>query len=277
MTDPAPEPKPHLVRLQRYLASCGLGSRRACEELIVSGRVTINGKTVTELGTKVDPQSQKVALDGETLRMERKKYYALNKPTGVLSTNRDPEGRTRVIDLFPADEPRLFTVGRLDEDSEGLLIVTNDGDLAQKLAHPKFRVLRTYQMQVAGIPTGEELAQLKKGLHFAEGKFRVQEAYIVKVRGQSALVEIVLAEGHNRELRRLFARIGHKVMKLKRVSFGPIHLGSLPRGQYRELRRDELAGLLGLGGPPVARPKAKNRRPQREQRGAPKKGRRVVE
>jgi 23S rRNA pseudouridine2605 synthase len=277
MTEPAAAPKPHLVRLQRYLASCGLGSRRACEEFIVSGRVTIDGKTVTELGTKVDPQSQSVALDGESLRMERKKYYALNKPSGVLSTNRDPEGRTRVIDLFPADEPRLFTVGRLDEDSEGLLIVTNDGDLAQKVAHPKFRMLRTYQMQVAGIPTGESLGQVKKGIHFAEGKFRVHDAYIVKVRGKSAIIEVVLAEGHNRELRRLFARIGHKVMKLTRIAFGPVKLGSLPRGQYRELRRDELAGLLGLGGTAPARPKGKTRRPRKEQPGGPKKRRRVVE
>lgn len=276
MTEPAPEPKPHLVRLQRYLASCGLGSRRACEEFITSGRVTIDGKTVTELGSKVDPQAQEVALDGEALRMERKKYYALNKPTGVLSTNRDPEGRTRVIDLFPPNEPRLFTVGRLDEDSEGLLIVTNDGDLAQKVAHPKFRVLRTYEMQVAGIPTGESLAQIKKGIHFAEGKFRVSDAYIVKVRGKSALVEVVLAEGHNRELRRLFARIGHKVMKLKRIAFGPVKLGSLPRGQYRELRRDELAALLGLKGPAPAQSMGR-KKPQRERGGGPKKRRRPVE
>ncbi|MBL8851547.1 MAG: rRNA pseudouridine synthase [Planctomycetaceae bacterium] len=248
MTESVSEPQPRLVRLQRYLASCGLGSRRACEEFILAGRVSIDGKTVTELGTKVDPQSQSVALDGEALRMERKKYYLLNKPTGVLSTNRDPEGRTRVIDLFPENSPRLFTVGRLDEDSEGLLIVTNDGDLAQKLAHPKFQVLRTYQMLVAGIPTGETLGQLKRGLHFAEGKFRVREAYIVKVQGKSSLLEVVLSEGHNRELRRLLARVGHKVMKLKRIAFGAIKLGSLPRGQHRELRRDELAALLGLAG-----------------------------
>jgi len=254
MTESAPETEsqPHLIRLQRHLAACGLGSRRACEEFILSGRVTIDGKTVTELGTKVDPQSQSVTLDGESLRMEKKKYYLLNKPTGVLSTNRDPEGRTRVIDLFPANGPRLFTVGRLDEDSEGLLIVTNDGDLAQKLAHPKFRVMRTYQLLVAGVPTSETLGDLKRGMHFAEGKFRVQEAYVVKVRGKSALVELMLAEGHNRELRRLFARVGHKVMQLKRVGFGPIKLGSLPLGEYRELRRDELGSLLGLAGTTTA-------------------------
>lgn len=235
---------PRLIRLQRYLAACGLGSRRHCEEFITAGRVSVDGKTVTELGTKVDPQRQRIALDGETLRMERKKYYALNKPTGVLSTNRDPHGRPRVIDLFPPGGPRLFTVGRLDEDSEGLLLVTNDGDLAQKLAHPKFRIARRYELQVAGIPKPAALAELRKGLYFTEGRFRVQEARVVKVRGQSAIVEAVLTEGHNRELRRLFARVGHKVMKLKRVAFGPVQLGRLPRGEYRELTRDELAELL---------------------------------
>lgn len=240
------ERQPHLIRLQRYLAACGLGSRRHCEEFIRAGRVSVDGQIVTELGTKVDPQRQQVALDAELLRMERKKYYALNKPPGVVSTNRDPQGRTRVIDLFPEEGPRLFTVGRLDEDSEGLLIVTNDGDLAQKLAHPKFRVFRTYQLQVAGVPSRAALQELQRGLHFAEGRFRVRSARVIRTRGKSALVEVVLAEGHNRELRRLFARIGHKVMQLKRVAFGPVRLGSLPRGQHRELRRDELEALLTL-------------------------------
>ena len=258
----APQSPPHLVRLQRFLAACGLGSRRHCEEFILAGRVSVDGKTVTELGTKVDPQTQKIALDGETLRMERKKYYALNKPPGVLSTNRDPEGRPRVIDLFPPGGPRLFTVGRLDEDSEGLLLVTNDGDLAQKLAHPKFRIARRYELQVAGVPKPGTLAELRKGLYFTEGRFSVQQAKIIKVRGQSATIEAILTEGHNRELRRLFARVGHKVMKLKRVAFGPIQLGRIPRGQFRDLSRDELAQLLDTvqrgGSDAAARPPRKS-------------------
>lgn len=257
-----PPPQPHLVRLQRFLAACGLGSRRHCEEFILAGRVSVDGKPVTELGTKVDPQTQKIALDGETLRMERKKYYALNKPPGVLSTNRDPEGRPRVIDLFPPGGPRLFTVGRLDEDSEGLLLVTNDGDLAQKLAHPKFRIARRYELQVAGVPKPGTLAELRKGLYFTEGRFSVQQAKIIKVRGQSATIEAILTEGHNRELRRLFARVGHKVMKLKRVAFGPIQLGRIPRGQFRDLSRDELAQLLDTvqrgGSDAAARPPRKS-------------------
>jgi 23S rRNA pseudouridine2605 synthase len=256
---PDAEPQPHLIRLQRYLAACGVGSRRKCEEYIVDGRVTIDGKVVSELGSKVDPQRQKVALDGQTLRMERKKYFVVNKPPGYVSTHRDPQGRPRVIDLLPPGGPRLFTVGRLDEASEGLMIVTNDGDLAQKLAHPKFRVYRTYEVHVAGKPTRELLQQLKEGMHFAEGKFRVHNVRMKKSRGKSTFLEVVLAEGQNREVRRLFARIGHKVLTLKRVAFGPVRLGSLSRGNFRELERDELAELLAIVernlSPPIRRNK----------------------
>lgn len=245
MSEPSPN-SPKLVRLQRYLASCGLGSRRACEEFITMGRVTVDGKTVTELGTQIDPQTQRVALDGEKLKMERKKYFVFNKPPGVLCTNRDPNGRPRVIDYFDKDGPRLFTVGRLDEDSEGLLIVTNDGDLAQKLAHPSYRIFRTYHVLVAGIPTSETLAELKKGVYFTEGRFKVEGARSIKRKGQSTWVEVVLAEGHNREVRRMFARVGHKVMKLQRVAFGPIFLGRMIRGEVREIRRDEMERLFGM-------------------------------
>ncbi len=244
MSDAAPHP--HLIRLQRYLAACGVGSRRKCEEFITAGRVTIDGKVASELGTKVDPQRHKVALDGEALRMERKKYYVVNKPLGVLSTTRDPQGRPRVIDLFPPGGPRLFTVGRLDEDSEGLLIVTNDGDLAEKLAHPRYRFYRTYHVQVAGDPKREELNQLKKGLHFAEGRFKVHDIRPLRKQGKSTHLEVVLTEGQNRELRRMFARVGHKIMKLRRVAFGPIHLGRLPVGQFREVTREELGELFAI-------------------------------
>lgn len=234
------------IRLQRYLAACGIGSRRACEELITAGRVTVDGRVASELGTQIDPQKNKIALDGEKLRMERKKYYVFNKPPGILCTNRDPQGRPRVIDFFPKEGPRLFTVGRLDEDSEGLLIVTNDGDLAQKIAHPSYRIFRTYHVLVAGQPTPETLLGLRKGVYFEEGRFRVEGVKSIKRQGQSTWCEVVLAEGHNREVRRLFARVGHKVMKLQRVAFGPIFLGKMTRGEIRELRRDELERLFGM-------------------------------
>ncbi len=241
-----PPTSPKLVRLQRYLASCGLGSRRACEDFITMGRVSVDGKTITEQGMQIDPQVNKIALDGEKLKMERKKYYVFNKPPGVLCTNKDPEGRPRVIDFFPKEGPRVFTVGRLDEDSEGLLIVTNDGDLAQKMAHPSYRIFRTYHVLVAGFPTPETLTELRNGIYFEEGRFRVEGVKSIKKQGQSTWCEVILAEGHNREVRRLFSRVGHKVMKLQRVAFGPIFLGKMLRGDIREMRRDELERLLGM-------------------------------
>lgn len=249
MSDPeASTPQPELprIRLQRFLAACGLGSRRHCEEFIEKGRVTVDGQPVTELGTTVDPVAQTIALDGEPLRMERKKYYMVNKPVGILCTNRDPGGRPRVIDLFPPGGPRLFTVGRLDESSEGLLVVTNDGDLAQKLAHPRYRFFRTYHVQVAGHPTRETLSQLKQGMYFSDGKFRVVDVNPLKKQGKSTHLELVLAEGQNREIRRLLARVGHKVMTLRRVAFGPLKIGRLKPGEHRELRREELAALFDL-------------------------------
>lgn len=246
MTEPdknSPAPK---MRLQRYLAQCGLGSRRECEELIENGRIQIDGKTVTKLGTNVSPAEQAVSLDGEKLSIERKKYFLLNKPPGFLCTAKDPQGRRTIFDLFPPEGPRLFCVGRLDEATTGLLIVTNDGALTQKLAHPKYRINRLYKAQVAGHPTREVLNELKEGLFFTEGKFKVHDIRPVKKQGRSTWVEITMTEGQNREIRRLLARTGHKVMKLERIGFGPVRLGRVPMGQYRELRREELGKLFEI-------------------------------
>jgi 23S rRNA pseudouridine2605 synthase len=234
------------IRLQRYLAMAGAGSRRHCEEFILAGRVTVDRETIRELGFRVVPGSQDVRLDGERVRLERKTWYLLNKPTGYLCTNNDPDGRMRVIDLFPKDRERLFTVGRLDENSQGLLLVTNDGELAHRLAHPRYRVPRVYQVQVAGIPDRELLEQLKRGLYFAEGRFKVADARLVTVRKSSAVLELVLMEGQNREIRRLLAKVGHKVQRLERVALGPLALGDLPVGNYRLLTPQEIAALAEL-------------------------------
>lgn len=231
------------IRLQRFLAQCGLGSRRDCEELITAGRIEVDGKTVTELGTTVDPSRQGVSMDGERLKVERKKYFMLNKPSGYLCTSEDPQGRRVVLDLFPQDGPRLFTIGRLDENTTGLILVTNDGDLAQRLAHPRYRIFRLYRAQVAGQPTREIFEQLQQGLYFTEGKFRVYSVKPVKKQKDSTWVEITMTEGQNREIRRLFARVGHKVMKLERIGYGPLRLGRLAQGEFRDLSRDELADL----------------------------------
>ncbi len=235
-----------LVRLQRLLAMAGISSRRHSEEYITTGRVTVDGKTVTELGAKVNPETQDVRLDGERVKIARKVYYMLNKPTGILCTNRDPEGRARVTDLFPKSSERLFTVGRLDENSEGLLLVTNDGDLAHRMAHPKFRVEKIYRVQVAGVPSKEIVEQLQEGMYFSEGRFAAKAARLVKAKGHSAMLEIVLTEGQNREIRRLLAKVGHKVQRLTRVGLGPLRLGELPLGEHRRLSGEEIRDLHKL-------------------------------
>ncbi|GAB4149675.1 MAG: hypothetical protein Tsb009_24080 [Planctomycetaceae bacterium] len=235
------------MRLQRLLAQAGLGSRRTCEQYILDGRVSVDGKNITELGTTVCPSTQEIRVDGERVKVERKRYLLLNKPRGYLCTHRDPQGRPRAIDLLPSD-CRLFTVGRLDENSQGLLLATNDGDLANRLAHPRFQVERRYRVQVAGKPTREALQQLKQGLNFSDGRFRIRGVKRLKTQGKSSFLEIRLTEGQNREIRRLFARIGHKVMKLTRVGFGPLNLGRLPEGRTRPLKDAELKALLELAG-----------------------------
>jgi 23S rRNA pseudouridine2605 synthase len=244
------------VRLQRFLASTGLGSRRHCEEYIVAGRVSIDGEVKRDLGTRVDPLRQRVAVDGHAVRQEPARYFLLNKPRGYLCTNSDPAGRPRAIDLVPAGKLRLFTVGRLDESSEGLILVTNDGELAHRLAHPRFQVPRTYTVQVAGKPTPETFASLKEGMFFHEGRFHLKWIRRVGTKGNSSFLELGLDHGQNREIRRLFARVGHKVMRLKRIAFGPLSLSKLSEGRFRPLTGAELKLLRKLS------PSPRRRRPK---------------
>ena len=229
-------------RLQKVLAAAGHGSRRACEELILAGRVEVDGKKADVLGTRVNPNTQEIHVDGVLLPKQRHKYYLLNKPTGVLCTNRDPSGRTRVIDLVPGEQ-RLFTVGRLDMNSEGLILVTNDGDLANELAHPRYGVEKLYEVEVAGKPDPEQLRQLRTGIHLAEAFVKVDAVKVKRRRPKSTLLEITIREGRNRELRRILAKIGHKVLRLKRVAMGPFRLAKLPSGAYRELTAAEVESL----------------------------------
>ena len=231
-----------LQRLQKVLAAAGYGSRRQCEELIVTGRVEVDGQVVTQLGTKVDPQLHEIRVDGELVRPPQVVYYMLNKPSGVVCTARDPAGRPRVIDLVP-EHPRVFPVGRLDLHSEGLILLTNDGALANRLAHPRYGVEKTYLAQVAGLLTGAEVQKLLRGMYLAEGFARVARLKIRKRHKLSTWVEMTLDQGRNRQIRRMMARLGHKVMKLKRIGFGPLRLGSLPRGAWRHLTPREVALL----------------------------------
>jgi 23S rRNA pseudouridine2605 synthase len=230
-------------RLQKVLAAAGLGSRRECELLIEQRRVMVDGQVVSRLGTRVDPERQRIRVDGEDVRTERRVYYLLNKPKGFLSTNLDPSGRPRAVDILKAVPQRLFSVGRLDRESDGLLLLTNDGELTNRLTHPRYGVPKTYLVQVAGRPTTDDLAKMRKGVYLSEGKVTVDSVRHKGGRGRSTLLEIVLSEGRNREIRRMLARLGHKVMRLTRTAIGPVTDRGLQPGEFRKLRPDELQTL----------------------------------
>src|SRR5437870_5097623 len=229
-------------RLNKFLAHAGIGSRRHCEELIAAGRITVDGDTVRELGTKVEP-GQKVCVDGQPLHAERTVYWLVNKPRGYLCTNYDPGKRPRAIDLVPHVDQRVYTVGRLDEDSEGLLLLTNDGDLANGLMHPRYGVEKTYLALVAGSPAREDMKKLLEGVWLSDGHVRARRVKRLKQQGESTWLRIVLSEGKNREVRRMLARLNHKVLRLKRIGLGPLRLGTLLSGKVRRLTRPELDSL----------------------------------
>ena len=230
------------IRLQKFLAQAGYGSRRECEELVAEGRVTVDGQVVSKLGSRVEPDCTKVRVDGTKVMPVKQQYFMVHKPTGVLSTCRDPEGRMRVIDLIKTDQ-RVYNVGRLDKSSEGLILVTNDGDLANRLTHPRYGVEKTYHVTVAGNPRWEDLEQLKRGIRLAEAVARVSDVKIKKRHRDVCELVMVLQEGRNREIRRLLAHIGHKVIRLRRVAIGPLHLGTLKAGDYRRLEPREIEAL----------------------------------
>jgi 23S rRNA pseudouridine2605 synthase len=233
-------------RLQRALANAGLGSRRDCETLIEEGRVEVDGKIVTKLGTKVRPREQKIRVDGNAVKFARLQYFAVNKPPGVVSTSSDPSGRMRVIDLIKTNE-RVYNVGRLDKSSEGLMLVTNDGDLANRLTHPRYGVQKIYMVQVAGRPEVADLKKLQRGVYLAEGLAKVVGTKIKKRTKDSTWLEMTLEEGRNREIRRLLASIGHKVLRLRRVAIGSLRLAELPIGAHRKLDKHEIEGLWHSG------------------------------
>lgn len=251
------------------LAAAGVASRRECENLITEGRVEVDGQVVDELGSRVDASRQEIRVDGEPLRLKRRSYYAVNKPRGVVSTARDPAGRPRVIDLLPPDAGRLFNVGRLDMESEGLILVTNDGELANRLTHPSHGVEKVYHVQVAGVVEPDVLQQMRKGVRLAEAYVKPVDVRVKSHVKRSTLLEMTLDEGRNREIRRLLARLGHKVQKLSRVAVGPIRLGDMPPGAVRPLTRDEVRKLeAAASGAPARRPR-KKRPPRKPPTGKP--------
>jgi 23S rRNA pseudouridine2605 synthase len=237
-----PEDEVPLERLNKVLAHAGVGSRRHCEALITAGRVSVDSRTVRELGTRVGP-GQRVCVDGVPIRAERHVYWLVNKPRGYLCTNHDPSRRPVVLDLVPHIPQRVYTVGRLDEQSEGLLLLTNDGELANRLMHPRYGVEKTYLVQVAGAPTKEDMRQLLQGVWLSEGHVKAQRVKRLKAEGDSTWLRITLSEGKNREIRRMLARLAHKVLRLRRIALGPVKLGELQRGKSRKLSAAEIAQL----------------------------------
>ena len=234
-----------MIRLQKHLADCGIASRRKAEEYILSGRITVNGKTVNELGVKIDTTADIVAFDGKLVVQEKKAYVMLHKPEGYVSTASDEHGRPVVTDLVRDIPARLSPVGRLDYSTSGLLLLTNDGELLYRLTHPKHEIAKTYIVRVTGVPTADSLRQLREGVIIDSRKTAPAKAVLIKNDGTNASLRITIHEGRNRQVRKMCAAIGHDVLYLKRVSTGKISLGDLPKGHWRYLTADEVEYLQG--------------------------------
>jgi 23S rRNA pseudouridine2605 synthase len=242
-------------RVQKILAAAGVASRRASEELIAAGRVAVDGRVVS-LGAKADPEVSVITVDGERVPTNpHLAYLLLNKPQGVVTTASDPQGRPTVMDLVPP-HPRVYPVGRLDRDTEGLLLLSNDGELANRLAHPRYEVEKTYVAQVRGTPKKRALRALREGVELDDGPARARSVRELGSAGDKTLLEIVLAEGRKREIRRMLGAVDVPLERLARVKLGPIALGELAPGKYRPLNHAEVRALyrcVGLGHPETAR------------------------
>ncbi len=232
-----------MERLNKFLAHAGVGSRRHCDSLIAAGRVKLNGQVVADLGAKVDPVLQKVSVDNQPVKTETAVYWVVHKPPGYLCTNHDPSGRPLATDLIPHVEQRVYTVGRLDEASEGMLLMTNDGGLANSLMHPRYEVEKTYMVLVAGKPSTDDLQKLLDGVWLSDGKVKAKSVRRIKTQGDSTWLRVVLCEGKNREIRRMLAKLEHKVLRLKRIAIGSVLLDRLPKGKARKMTLIELGEL----------------------------------
>ena len=234
-------------RLSKILAEAGLASRRASERLIAEGRVTVNGQTVTTQGATADPERDVVAVDGRPIpASEPKRYVLLNKPRGYLTTRSDPRGRPVVLDLVKHERARLFPVGRLDSDAEGLLLLTNDGALAQRLLHPRFEVERVYEVEVEGRVGRGDLPRWERGVVLPDGPATPRHVRLLRHTSETTWLRLAFAEGRYREVKRFCQALGHRVVRLRRVRFGPLQIGTLAPGVARPLTREEIARLHAL-------------------------------
>lgn len=229
------------MRLAKYIALCGIASRRRAEQLVASGRVRIGGEVVTDPARHVDERSE-VTVDGDVIAPEPHAHFVLNKPVGVVSTARDPQGRPKVTDLVDSDA-RLYPVGRLDADTSGLILLTNDGALANRLTHPSFEVERAYRARVRGSVTERALRALRSGVELEDGRTAPAKARIVERGRGTTVLEIVIHEGRRRQVRRMCDAVGHPVVELQRTRFGPLRLGRLAAGGSRKLRPEEIQSL----------------------------------
>ncbi|MEN6413141.1 MAG: pseudouridine synthase [Veillonellales bacterium] len=237
-----------LERLQKIISQAGIASRREAEKIILAGRVSVNGKIVTELGTKAQPRRDRIKIDGNPITAEKSVYVLLYKPKGVMSTSQDPQGRKTVIDLVRDIPERIYPVGRLDYNTEGLLIMTNDGELTHSLIHPSKKIDKTYLAKVTGIPAEEKLDLLRMGIKLSDGMTSPAKMQRMDIDREKNIttVEITIHEGKNRQIRRMFDTIGHPVKQLKRVKFAFLTLSGLRRGKYRHLTPEEIAELKKL-------------------------------
>jgi 23S rRNA pseudouridine2605 synthase len=229
------------MRLQKYMAHCGVASRRKCEQLIASGRVRINGKVATEMGVKINPQHDRVQVDQEYIQLHNHKIYImLNKPRGYITTVRDQFGRPTVLDLIGRQNSRIYPVGRLDWDSEGLLLLTNDGPLAHRLTHPRYKIQKTYYVLVNGQPSDGQINKLRRGVTIGNHQTSPAKIKDLGSIGNQRAYRMTISEGKNRQIRRMFESIGHTVILLRREKFGNLVLGNLKPGQWRDLTAEEV-------------------------------------
>jgi 23S rRNA pseudouridine2605 synthase len=237
------------MRIQKALSGAGIGSRRGIEQMVLEGRITVNGAVVTELPCFIDPAVDEVRVDGRIVRKSPpgKIYILLNKPRGVVCTQRDPQGRPRAVDLIPTLRERVYCVGRLDVDSTGIILLTNDGELTQYLTHPRYGVGKTYVVEIDGRLTGEEITALKKGVYLDGKRTASAGVRVLRRNPKRSLLEVKISEGRNREVRRILVRLGHKVRRLKRIAIGPITDKGLKIGHYRPLSLGEVSKLRRAG------------------------------
>jgi 23S rRNA pseudouridine2605 synthase len=235
------------VRLQKILSAAGIDSRRNCEQLILDGQVRVNGRVVDTLPAFADPDSDQITVHGRRIGPVQRVYYLLNKPKGVICTNSDPQGRRKAIDLVPSRQ-RIFCVGRLDIESSGLIILTNDNELTNRLTHPRYELTKTYRVDVTGLLTGEAVEKLKKGVWLSEGRTGRAAVKILRRGRNVSTLEIVIREGLNRQVRRMLARVGLGVKSLTRTKIGKIDLHGVGVGKYRELTASEAAYLKKVTG-----------------------------